>query len=316
MSDSKPAETEYAPFEDIQDETPLNQKETGTLEHQRIETVLIKVNSTSRAFQLRTFALFCVFNFFTCLQNATFLFMFVLPKFFVRGGSGRGKSDQDAPASEYDACQTEHSVDIFFRSVTTEFGLFCDQSHTKQFVQSLTLLIASTVSIVFVFLQSQFGSKDLIAVCFATMVVPGFICVQFVDGLAAKTAGITMLWVFNDATFSLISVFCNELFVEPFRNLSNVVSRFVYFAGGIFGTWMTLHLRDYRLIVLLFSAGYVAFVVMLLACFPRSPSFLLKQKRNAELARTIRRIARVNGYPEQSLPGVMDSVASIIRRRL
>ena len=204
---------------------------------------------------------------------------------------------------------------VIFQSVTTEFGLFCDQSHTKQFLESLTLLLASVTSVLFVFLQSRFGSKDLMLACFFVVGVPGFVCVQFVDGLAAKIAGIIMLWVFNDTSFSLISVFVNELLVEPFRNLSNVLSRFMYFAGGIFGVWMTLYLGNYRMIVLLYCAGYLVFMVMLLTCFPRSPSFLLKQKRNAELVRAIRRIAHTNRLPEHKLRQAMDNLANIIRRK-
>ena len=78
---------------------------------------------------------------------------------------------------------------------------------------------------------------------------------------------------------------------------------------------MTFHLRDYRLIVALYFGDYVLFMAVLTACFPRSPSFLLEQKRTVELARTVLSIARVNRLPDARLSEAMENLANIVESR-
>lgn len=130
----------------------------------------------------------------------------------------------------------EHSTWVEFESITMQFGLFCRQSHLKEFIQWAVLFAASILSMTFVIFQSRFGSKSIIVACFFTMALPGFVSLTLVDGLAAKTVGVTGLWVFNDVTFSLISVLLNELPVAPFRNLSNMSSRLFFSLGAFSGT--------------------------------------------------------------------------------
>ena len=98
MSKSKPIENSYQTFEDEQASQTLHESQETDYDNQRIETVLIKVNCSSCAFQMRSLALYSIYNFFTCMQNATFLFMFLSPKFFVRDASGQGKPDEPFPS--------------------------------------------------------------------------------------------------------------------------------------------------------------------------------------------------------------------------
>ena len=161
--------------------------------------------------------------------------------------------------------------------------------------------------------QNRLGSKHILLLTFAFFTVPGLICTVLVDGLIAKVTGIMLLWVYGDVALSLASVFANELLGEPFRNVSNSAFRIVHGLGGAFGTWMTFHLRDYRLIVGLFCAGYLVYNILLLFTLPQSPSFLLKQKRIAQLRLTITQIAVLNRIPEEQQRAVQVNLESIVQ---
>ena len=81
------------PFQKLQEEhqTKADPTDAKCLENERIEAVLIKLNSRSSAFQFRTMAMFYSFYFFLGLHSLTFPFMFILPDFFYRSQDGQGR---------------------------------------------------------------------------------------------------------------------------------------------------------------------------------------------------------------------------------
>ena len=71
-------------------ETSTTENTVVDLENLRIESVLVKVNSTSHKFQIRSLVGFCVYFFFMGIHTYTFLFMYISPKFFVTNKHGQG----------------------------------------------------------------------------------------------------------------------------------------------------------------------------------------------------------------------------------
>ena len=219
-------------------------------------------------------------------------------------------------AKEFEACGKQYTTRVAFESISSQYSLFCTQAHSKELAEALTLFLSSLVSSVFIFMQSRFGSKHTIISAFAGIGVPGFACVVLIDRLVAKVTGIMLLWSYTDIMISLGPVYASELLVEPFRSVSNSVFRIMYVLGGIFGTWMTLHLRDYRLIVSLYFAGYLVINTLLLFALPQSPSYLLKQKQAAKLAQTVTRIAVINRFAEDRLGAVLANLERIVESRI
>lgn len=216
------------------------------------------------------------------------------------------------PVDEYSACDKAFTARIFFGSITSEFELYCGKGHVKQFVQTVTLFVASVLSSGFILLQDRFGARSVMMALFFSMALPGVLCTHVLGGLASKVAGLTALWTFNESMTCITPVYFNELLVEPYRNASNVVVRFSHCLGASLGTLLTFYLRDYRLIISVYFAGYVAFFGVLIFAFPDSPSFLLKQGKRAALRKTVARIASVNSFPEQKLLGVLDRLDNIL----
>ena len=215
------------------------------------------------------------------------------------------------PVEEYLACDKHFFVHTPFESITTEFALYCQQGHLKQLAQAVTLFASSLISSVLMALQDCLGSRRVMVGCFWCMAVPGMICVAWVDGLVAKVVGMICLWVYVDVTLALTSVYFNELLVAPFRNVSNVLVRIMSMVGGGFGNLMTFYLQDYRQITWLFFWGYVVFTLVLLF-LPSSPSFLLKQKKTAELTQAITKIACINHVTEEPLQVALAQLEGVV----
>lgn len=213
------------------------------------------------------------------------------------------------------ACSASFSTRADFTSITSQYSLYCSGGHVKENVQMITLFVASSLSFLFVVLQDRFGSKNMLTWSFFLVAVSGFVCVVFLDGLAFKVAGVTSLWGFCDILLSLVGVYSNELLVEPFRKFYNVLCRVMFSIGAIFGTFMTLYLRDYRQIAGLYMSGYVVFMGLLLFVLPHSPSFLLKQSKIRELKKTITRIARLNNLPPQKLQEALQNLDNIVQSK-
>lgn len=214
--------------------------------------------------------------------------------------------------NELHACDNEYTTEILFNSITTEYDLYCNQGHVKEFMQAVTLFVSSIISSIILAFQNKFGSKNIMLLTFLFSALPGFVCMVFVDNLKAKAVGIIGLWIYHDVTFALTSVYFNELLVEPFRNISNAISRIAHSLGAIFGTLMTLYLTDYKLIVSLYFSGYVIFNVLLLFALTSSPSYLLKQNKMKDLTKAIIKIASVNRYPLNKLDDTLDNLDIIV----
>ena len=199
-----------------------------------------------------------------------------------------------------------------FESITSEYSLFCNQAHLKELMQTVILFSSSVISSLVMMFQNKFGSKVTFLLSFGFITIPGLVCTVLVHGLAAKVVGIILLWAYTDILLTLGPVYANELLVEPYRSLSNGVFRFMHGLGGAFGTWMTLYLRDYRLIVCLYCVGYLVNNLMLAFALPQSPSYLLKQQKIDKLTQAITRIAGVNRFPEDKLQATLVNLDRIV----
>ena len=216
------------------------------------------------------------------------------------------------PVKDSQACDKKYITAAAFESITSEYSLYCDQAHLKELLQAVILFSSSVISSLVMVFQNKFGSKVTFLLSFGFITLPGLICTVLVPGLAVKVVGIILLWAYTDILLTLGPVYANELLVEPYRSLSNGVFRFMHGLGGAFGTWMTLHLRDYRLIVCLYCAGYLVNNLMLAFALPQSPSYLLKQQKIDKLRQTITRIACVSQFPEEQLEAALVNLDRII----
>lgn len=214
--------------------------------------------------------------------------------------------------AEFEACDKNFKTEIMFNSVTSEYSLYCNEGHWKEFMQALTVFASSIISSVILMFQNKLGSRTAMVFAYFFTGLTGFFCLVFVDNLAAKCVGMTGLWIYHDVTFTLTPVFFNELLVEPFRNISNAIARIAHSLGAIFGTLMTFYLTDYKHIVCLYFFGYTVYNLMLMFALPSSPSFLLKQNKSDRLVAAIERMADVNGLPAQQLQPALASLDSIV----
>ena len=306
---------------DIEDKTPYEKLDTSeeidlshNLENERIEAVLIKVNSTSSTFQIRVILAFCVFNFFIAVHSATFLFMFLSPTFLVESNSSQKTPTTSLESrDEFHACDKQYSVRVDFTSIASEFELYCTKAHVKRSAQGATLLLASIISLPFVMLQDRFGAKNIIVSCFLLMGIPGLVLMVFVEGPIAKIAAMVALWVVNDTAFMLTNVLINEYQVEPYRGASNVVTKVVYSIGAIVGTILTLYMPNYKQITAFHVIGNSLFIALLVFCLPHSVYYLLKQRKHSKLRETIVHMAKVNRLPMPTLQKILDNLDNVIR---
>lgn len=213
---------------------------------------------------------------------------------------------------EFEACKMDYFTEVTFESVVTEYSLFCQKGHLKEIMQSVTLFVSSIVSSIFIMLQDRYGSKNILIWTFFGVALPGFVCVVFIDGSVSKILGISCLWTFMDIIAILASILKNELLVQPYRGHSNVLSRISLCVGSLLTVFLTLHLRHYKYMVTLFFVGYLAYMPLMIWGLPHSPSYLLKQKKYAELKNAVVKIARINDYPDQKLQSTLCSIDNII----
>lgn len=198
-----------------------------------------------------------------------------------------------------------------FTSITSEYSLYCGDSHLKESIQTIVLLGASILSVILVSFQGQFGTKN-VWIWSYVMALVSYILTVCLDGLAFKVIGIMGLWGYMDVVFSISLVFFNELFVNPFRNVSNVISRFGYASGALLGSLFTSYLPDYRLIISVYFGLHSVLICILIFIIPESPSYLLKRRKQAELKKVIISIAKMNKYPPQQLEKVKLNLNRII----
>lgn len=217
---------------------------------------------------------------------------------------------------ESNDCGSNYTVQIPFNSITTEFELYCNQGHQKEFLQSIVLFASTIISTIIMFFQNRFGSKNILIFTYLFIAVPSFIFTILVSGLYFKVAGVIGMWLFKDVCFALSTVFYNELLVEPYRNFSNVFFRIVHCSGAIFGTLMTYYLTDYKYIICLYFLVYSIFAIILIFGFPSSPSYLLKQNKTKDLSNAIVKIAKINEYPQHLLSQSLTNLENIIESNL
>lgn len=214
-------------------------------------------------------------------------------------------------APESSACGRDFETKVVFTSIISEHGLYCSQGHVKQAIQTMVLLGGSVLSVALVSLQGQFGTKN-VWMCSYVLGLASYILVMGCDGLALQVLGVIGLWGYMDIVFSISLVFFNELFVSPFRNVSNVISRIAYASGALLGTLATSYLADYREIISLYFGLHSVFMCMLIWLIPESPSYLLKRRKHARLQKVVLGIARINKYPPRQVELVRANLGRII----
>lgn len=99
MNNDIESKQKYCKLDNIDKPIVNNQENKKGFENERIETILIKINSSSGKFQIRVLFLFCLYNFFMGAHLNTFIFMFLSPKFFVKNQSNESKSNVSNPSS-------------------------------------------------------------------------------------------------------------------------------------------------------------------------------------------------------------------------
>lgn len=83
------------PYQKLKDETKITNGEktrNSNLENKRIETVLIKINSSSLKFQTQIFTIFYFIDILMGIHSYTITYMFLSPTFFIKSSENSGKS--------------------------------------------------------------------------------------------------------------------------------------------------------------------------------------------------------------------------------
>ena len=140
--------------------------------------------------------------------------------------------------SEAEACGQEFSVNVVFKSLTSEFALYCKQGHLKEKYQFCILLTASVMAFFFGIVQDLFGRKRMIMLC-NVLSVSGFALAFFFEPLGFKVAGLLCLWGFMEMISPALGLLSNELLVNPVRNFSFIFYTVSICLGGFLGNFLT-----------------------------------------------------------------------------
>ena len=220
---------------------------------------------------------------------------------------------EEIEVKESRACSGAYTTKVWFHSITSEFFLYCGNSYSTESLETVIFFVSSILLIIFMLLQNKFGSKNIIVSSFCLLALPGFICLTLVDNLELKTVGFSFLWAFVDILTSVSMIYSNELLVNPLRNISNIIYQMNYYIGGLITTFLSSYITHYKYLSLTYFVGYSICILIVAFFVPRSPSYLLKQKKNDELKTILAKISKVNNLPPEDFEMVQINLNSIFQ---
>jgi MFS family permease len=197
-------------------------------------------------------------------------------------------------------------------SLTSEFGLYCDQGYLKEKYLFYLMLFASILTLLFSIVQDSFGRKKMITYNYLLLCL-GFVLAYFVHNKEAKICGFMFMWSFSEIFFLSLFLISNELLVTPLRNYSIVCFSIAIMVGGIIGNFVTLVITDYYSFVLFIFLGYTCSMVLFVILIPKSPYFLLKTNDKINLERFVCDVAKLNGVPEDKLSEILESLNHLVQ---
>ena len=200
--------------------------------------------------------------------------------------------------TEFEACSQEYSTDIYFNSIVSEFGLYCQNNNSKEIYQSIVFSIGAIISTLIHIFQDKFGRKQTILNGFIFNIL-GFFIFIFYTGPLVNVFCILCIWICDDVLYNSVTVLSSELLVNPLRNRSINIFKIVFAIGGIAGLFTTNFYNHYEdmIIIYFFLSSLTIFLIYLY--LPESPSFMLKQKRFDEVNNIFERICNINKMNEE-----------------
>lgn len=202
-------------------------------------------------------------------------------------------------------------MNVAFKSVTSQFSLYCKHNHLKEEYQFYILLTASVMALFFTIVQDLFGRKKMILFCYILAVL-GFISVYFSNLIGFKIIGLLCLWGFMEMVTPALALLSNELLVNPIRNFSFIFYTIMLCVGGLLGNYLTTKFTSYESLILFIFTGYTVTLVIVILLAPESPYYLLKSGKNEELRQVITRIGRYNRLNDEQIQKALLDVDNII----
>lgn len=217
--------------------------------------------------------------------------------------------------TEEEACAGDYEVRVKFKSLTSEYGLYCENNYLKQSYEFLTILCSTVLTILFTLFQDTLGRKKIILMGFVLGCVSCF-CIYFGRSLESKVIGIMLLWSFMEIAYTAFAILSNELLVNPIRNLSVPLYSVLHCVGGLTGNVTAKFVHSYVSILTVNYIGYFVTVVLIALFIPESPSFLLKRSKDDELRAAITYMCNSNGVPPPDLPEIEQGLEAVIKSKL
>lgn len=214
--------------------------------------------------------------------------------------------------SEQEACTSkDFEVSVSFRSLTSEYELYCGKSHYKQRLETLIMMAGSVLTLCLSVVQDSLGRKRTM-VLGVLMPCFGMALLCLVDSLLLKALGLMLFWSFGEVVTIASTVLSSELLVNPLRKLSVTIYQIVIILGGLTGHFLSQYLDSYKSFMALVFWGYLLSVGLIHWFLPESPSFLLRKGAGSELRAVIRRIARTNRLISEQTQKVIHNLDSLI----
>ena len=216
--------------------------------------------------------------------------------------------------SQEQACESDHNKIIIFKSLTSEYELYCEKRYLKEFGEFLLIIFASLMTIFLSIIQDLFGRKSLEIFSFP-LAIFGFLLGYFGTSFFSQLLGLMLLWSYMEVVSIASIELSNELLINPFRNLfTNITSIFIFFSG-LLGNYLTNYLTSYKDLFLIIFISYFFGIVLVMLLLPESPSYLLKKCKIDDLKKVILSIAKTNGLATHQLNKAMIDLNSVIERK-
>ena len=285
-------------------EEDINNQEKAT--QKNIEDVLVYLHSFSFRFQLKVLGLATVLFLSVGIHIFTFVYVFLSPEFFSASDPSLSSIHTflTLGLSEEEACATQFIIKAPFKSLTSEYRLFCERRYLKELGEFLLMAMASILTLFLSVIQDVLGRKKLLLVCFFLCIL-GFFCMVLGQSLIARLFGLMFLWSHKEIVSIAMFVLSNELLVNPIRNYGHNYYSLANCVFGILGNYLTNYIDSYMTLIQIIFGVYFLALVLVMAFIPESPSFLLKQGKLQELKKVVTQIASTNRLSPNELESAL-----------
>ena len=253
---------------------------------------LLAISGDDKKYQKIVMVVFSILGVIAAFVMFELAFVFYMPTFMCRD-----KDNTLSKCTEKQACSSEfrYETQIDKVSLTTEFGMFCENKVQETHAKSFIFFFAGTLVMFWSVLSDKIGRLTVFYGSWVWM-VKGTIISYFSTNYYMSVLGLGIAFGGVDLFYSTLFIYTNEAIGSKMRSLSNGLIFSFYGLGGMFLFVFNIWIKDYRTNFLI---QFVSIVVLGLSfvLIAETPFFLYRCKKVKRLYDTLKYIAEVN-YPD------------------